>query len=148
MSALRRHTWAIRFTLMAYLVFASVGAAMGGLCCCADAHVKPDCDHSDCSRMPRDTASSQEHHQHSSGEKPSADDHSIHCPCQSCAVTETDYTYAVDASAHGRLNVLDAAGWFSSVAPTVDILTGSLSPLGPSPHMPTLTGLQSVILLI
>jgi hypothetical protein len=148
---LRKHAWAIRFTLVAYLVFASVGTAMGCLCCCSDTHVKQDCDHSDCSGVPRETASSKESvpHHHSGGEKPSAHDHAIHCPCQFCAVTGTNYTHAVNALASTEFNGPVAAGWFTSVAPSVEILTTSLSPPGPSVHMPVLiSALQSVVLLI
>jgi hypothetical protein len=148
MSALRRHTWAIGFTLLAYLVFASVGTAMACLCCYADAHVKPDCRHSDGSGTPRETASGKQHHQHSSGEKPSAGDHSIHCSCHSCAMIGTDHTHAVNAPASGESNVPVAAGWLTAVTPSPEILTTSLSPPGPSPHSHAFAGFHSVVLLI
>jgi hypothetical protein len=148
MSRLRKHTWAISITLLAYLVFASVGTAMACLCCCADAHVKPDCRHSDGSGMPRETASSKEHHQHTGAEKPSITDYTIHCSCQSCVVIGAAYTHAVNAAASSELNGLTAAAWFTSVTPSPGILTTGLSPPGPSPHSPAFAGLQSEVLLI
>lgn len=60
--------------------------------------------------MPRETASSQEHQQHSSGEKSSSHDHSINCSCPFCAMTRTNYTSAVNASASGEFNGPVAAG--------------------------------------
>ncbi len=150
MSALRKHTLAIRFTLMAYLVFASVAATMGGLCCSVDAHVKPDCNHADCSAASKHSTSNQEpgHHQHSGGEKSSAHDHCIHCSCQFCAVIGTDYIYAVNASASSEFKGVTAEACFTHVAPSVEILITSLSPPGPFPQMPIFAGLQSVVLLI
>jgi hypothetical protein len=145
---LRKHAWAVRFTLVAYLAFASVGSAMGGLCCHADAHARPDCDRSDNLSIPGQIASTQEHDHHSSGEKPSSNGHCISCACQFSAVTGVDHLYAVNASASGESNGPVAAGWFTSVAPSVEIPTTSLSPPSPSPHMSTLAGLQSVVLLI
>ena len=148
MSALRRHTWAIRFTLLAYLIFVSVGAAMGGLCCHADAHARPDCDHSDNLGIPGHTASTQESDHHPRGEKPWSNGHCIHCACQICAVTGADHIYAVNAPASDQFNVLVAAAWFTSFAPSVEILTTSLSPPGHPLGNPIFAGLQSVILLI
>ena len=148
MTRLRKHAWAVRFTLVAYLAFASVGAAMGGLCCHADAHARPDCDHSDNLSIQGQIASTQEHGHHSSGEKPSSNGHCISCACQFSAVTGADHIYAVNAPASDRFNVPVAAGSVSSVAPSVEIPTTSLSPPGPSAHFPTLAALRSVILLI
>ena len=111
MSALRKHAWAVRFTLVAYLAVTSVGAAMGGLCRHADAHARPDCDHSGNLSIPGQTASTQEHDHHSRGEKPSSNGHCIHCSCQFCAVTGADHIYAVNARHPGsRMDRLPRLG--------------------------------------
>jgi hypothetical protein len=146
MSGLRNHAWALSMTLVAYVAFASAVGAAECSCCCTGSLLAPDCDHADGPGMT--PGSDQGRHQRSGATKLSISDCCSHCLCQSCAVSGTDHTYAVNTSASGSINELAAAAWFSSVTPSLEIVTTNLSPPGISSYMPAFAGLQSVVLLI
>jgi hypothetical protein len=147
MFLLRKRTSAIWITVGLYLALTSSGMAAGCLCCIAGAPTVAHHDHHNDCGMPSDTILSRTADLNSKIYQPAHIDQCFSsCPC--CAAG-TDYSHTVSAPASGELNELVVSGWLASVVPSVEILTGSLGPPGPSAHMPTLiSSLRSIVLLI
>jgi|GEM_PF-3973162 len=149
MFRLRKRTSAIWITVGLYLALTSSGMAAGCLCCIVGAPTVERHDHHDGCGMPSDTTSSRTADLNSKIYQPAPIDQCVHCSCPCWAAAGTDSSHTVNAPVSGESNGLGASGWLASVAPSVEILTTSFGPPGPSVHMPTLiSNLRSVVLLI